>query len=314
MHVSIVLPTHNRAAILQRTLDLYGQQIGPKDDFEVIVVDDASVDATPAVVDQARRVAPYQIVAHRLEANSGPSRARNLALGLARGDIILFSGDDMLPAPDFVAQHRDWHIRHPEERAAMVGRIVWAQDLDTTALLRWLETMGTQFHYGDMQDGGVVQPDRFYTSNASVKRAFLERTGQRLDERMRFCEDSEFAMRLARLGMTLHYHAAARAEHLHPTDLASSLRRMRALGQAVAAMQSTSPETFARVTAGVLDRSAGWRGRLVRAALSAPLRRLVYEPLASLCERRVFADRIFALAHAANMLEGVRRGHGDVTP
>jgi hypothetical protein len=55
----------------------------------------------------------------------------------------------------------------------------------------------------------------------------------------------------------------------------------------------------------VLDRNAGWRGRAVRLALAAPFGRWVYRPLAALCERRVFADRIFALAHASTVLSSL---------
>lgn len=309
LHVSIILPTYNRADVLRRTLALYGRQTVPHDCFDVILVDDASSDDTPDVVAAAAGTVPYRLIARRLAVNSGPSTARNRALELATGEVILFSGDDMLPAADFVAEHLRWHQKvRPEASAAVVGRIVWAQEMPATPLLRWLEEQGTQFHYGDMQDGDAVGPDRFYTSNVSVKRAFLERTGERFDERMRFCEDSDLAMRLAWHGMTLHYHAAARVEHLHPTDLASSLRRMQALGQAVAAMEQTAPDTFARVTAGLLDASAGARARLIRLLLAGPLRRWLYHPLARLCERRIYADRVFALAHAASVLEGVRLG------
>jgi len=315
MFVSIVLPTHNRAQILLRTLALYGHQTGLKDDFEVILVDDASCDETAFVVKDAVRTVRYPLVTCRLDRNGGPSHARNVALDLAQGELIVFGGDDILPAADFVARHREWHLhRHPEETAAMVGRITWSPEMPPTALLRWLEDKGTQFHYSDMHDGDRVGPDRFYTSNVSVKRALLTRTGQRFNETLRFCEDSEFATRLARDGMTLYFNAAAHAHHLHPTDLASSLRRMRSLGLAVAAMEQTAPETFDRVTAGVLDRNAGWRGRLIRLVLAAPMRHWIYRPLAALCERRIFADRIFALAHASAVLEGVKQGRKDAAP
>jgi hypothetical protein len=156
-----------------------------------------------------------------------------------------------------------------------------------------------------MRDGTVVTPDRFYTGNASVKRALLRRTGQRFDPRLRFCEDGAFGMQLARAGMVLHYRANAQVQHLHPTDLASSLRRMEALGRALATMETPAPETFARATGGVLDKRAGWRGRMVRLALAAPLGRWVYRPLAALCERRFFADRIFALAHSSTVLSSL---------
>jgi glycosyltransferase involved in cell wall biosynthesis len=304
MLVSVVMPTHNRADVLLRTLELYRGQTGLCGGFELILIDDASDDDTPAVLRDAQGGA-FDLVKRRLPVNGGPSVARNLALDLARGDVVLFTGDDMLPAPDFVARHLEFHREQPEETAAMVGNIRWADDLAPTPLLSWLERNGTQFHYGDMRDGAVVTPDRFYTGNVSVKRSFLDRTGLRFDPRLRFCEDGAFGTQLARAGMVLQYRANARVQHLHPTDLASSLRRMEALGRALAAIETPAPETFARATGGVLDRNAGWRGRAVRLALAAPFGRWVYRPLAALCERRVFADRIFALAHASTVLSSL---------
>lgn len=306
MFISVVMPTYNRADVLARTLSLYAQQTGLIGGFQIVVVDDASGDDTQDRLSEAAATHPYELLSLRLPTNSGPGAARNRALDAARGDLIVFVGDDMLPAPNFLARHHDWHAQaHPDPGDAMVGHIDWAPELAPTALLRWLERSGTQFSYGDMQDGTQVGPDRFYASNVSLKRAMLQKTGQRFDERLRFCEDSEFGARMSQRGMRLWYHASAHVDHLHPTNLRSSLRRMNALGEAAAVMEGVAPETFARITSGLYQRPKSLRSRVIRALLSDPVAAWTYDPLARLFERRIVVDRIFALAHAAAFRRGL---------
>ncbi len=303
--ISIIVPTHNRSALLDRALMLLDAQRDVGGSFEVIIADDASSDGTAQIVAEAARRVNFPVHFLRLDQNGGPSAARNRALALAQGTIVLFTGDDILPDPGFLGAHLRWHVAHPAETAAVVGHTRWADEMPKTALLAWLENCGTQFGYGDMVDGALVDYGRFYTSNVSVKRAFLNANGGFFDERLRFCEDSELAGRLSKAGMQLCYHAQASAQHLHPTTLASSIRRMKALGRDAAMLEEIAPENFERITGGVFSSQRALRSRLLRLLLTPIMGRAIYRPLAALCARRVAADRIFAAAHAAAFVEGL---------
>ena len=92
--VSVVLPTYNYARFLPGALDSVLAQTFT--DFEVLVIDDGSTDGTAEVV------RPYLAdprVHYRRVANGGPSRARNLGIGLARAPLIAFldADDQWLP-------------------------------------------------------------------------------------------------------------------------------------------------------------------------------------------------------------------------
>ena len=87
--VSVVIPTYNRADLIGRTLKSALAQSWPN--LEVIVVDDASTDATRAVV-QAFPDPRVRYVG--LEKNSGPSIARNTGVEQARGRFITFLDSD----------------------------------------------------------------------------------------------------------------------------------------------------------------------------------------------------------------------------
>ena len=91
--VSIIIPAHNVEHVLPRCLDsLLAQHYK---DWEAIVVDDGSTDATPAILDQ------YAAHDARIKAihqpNQGVSMARNNAMEQASGEYVLYvDGDDFL--------------------------------------------------------------------------------------------------------------------------------------------------------------------------------------------------------------------------
>ncbi len=90
---SVVMPTYNRADTLQRAIDsVIAQRFT---DWELIVVDDGSTDATPELL--ARVVDPR--VRKIRQQNRGVAGARNAALRATRGELISFldSDDEWLP-------------------------------------------------------------------------------------------------------------------------------------------------------------------------------------------------------------------------
>ena len=89
--VSLIIPTHNRAAMLQATVES-ARHAAP--DVEIIIVDDASTDATP---DVCRRLEGVRIL--RLEVNSGTAAARNAGIHASCAEFVAFLDDDDLRLP-----------------------------------------------------------------------------------------------------------------------------------------------------------------------------------------------------------------------
>jgi glycosyltransferase involved in cell wall biosynthesis len=95
--VSVIIPTHNRARLLQVALaSVFAQKgLGNQFEMEVIVVDDASSDATPDVI------ARYPKVKYlRLDTNRGLMAVLNVGLKAARGKYVGFLDDDDLWLPE----------------------------------------------------------------------------------------------------------------------------------------------------------------------------------------------------------------------
>ena len=229
--LSVVVPTYRRRDALPRALGaLERQNVGPER-FEVLVVDDPvddDSDAVAAAVGAERR--PFAVRQLHREGR-GVSAARNAGWRAASGRLVMFIGDDILPAPDMLAQHLDWHERHPEDETGVLGRVEWARELEITPFMRWLER-GIQFDYGSLT-GGEAPWTHFYTSNVSLKRVMLERIGGFDEERFPFLyEDLDVGRRLSEHGFRLLYNPDALGEHLHATELGEWRRRMAATAQA----------------------------------------------------------------------------------
>jgi GT2 family glycosyltransferase len=219
--LSIVIPTLGRPALLRRVLDRLDQQTARE--FEVIVVADANEQHSGAL-DRAVAGRPYR--ARRLSGERpGASAARNMGWRAAVNPLVLFLDDDVLPAPALVAEHLAWHRRHPEEEVGVLGHVRWADELEVTPFMRWLED-GIQFDYPNIE-GVEAGWGRFYTANASVKRALVERAGGFDEDEFPFgYEDLDLALRMREHGLRLLYNRAAVAEHLHPMDLEFWKRRV----------------------------------------------------------------------------------------
>lgn len=133
MLASLVIPTRNRARVLERTLAALTGQRGPA--FEVVVVDDGSEDATP---DVARAYRDRLDLRYLRRAPRGIAAARTAAMRAAKGDILIQTDDDRVPAPTFVADHVAAHADGPRVVAGQQRGLLtaWAPaaELPATAI------------------------------------------------------------------------------------------------------------------------------------------------------------------------------------
>ncbi len=102
--VSVVVPTFNRWPILVETLEALASQTWR--DLQVIVVDDGSTDGTFERLQSWRTAHSDGLDLEVLhQENLKPGRARNHGLRHATGDLVVFLGDDTVPASDLVERH-----------------------------------------------------------------------------------------------------------------------------------------------------------------------------------------------------------------
>jgi glycosyltransferase involved in cell wall biosynthesis len=257
--VSVVVPTYNRARVLEGCLQALAAQTVASHQFEVIVVDDGSRDDTPAVcASWAARLPRFRV--HRQQ-NRGPAAARNAGIQLASAPIVAFTDDDCVPPPDWL------------------GRIVQAfeADGDLGAIGGVMITPPHQWipltHHSDLTTPGAADYSRFIgTNNAAYRRDILLRAGA-FDETFRHVsvEDAELYLRLRRLGKTVidpHLYV------LHPPrsmTFGEALRGYVRFYRGYVALKDAYPREFVDLYGGSPERAVlGGRSWWRRARLYAP--------------------------------------------
>jgi glycosyltransferase involved in cell wall biosynthesis len=236
---SVVIPTFERPGTLFEVLGALGRQAAPPD-FEVVVVDDGSRDATPERLRAFSAGYPFRFLR---QANAGPAAARNRGVEEARGRLVLFLGDDIVPEPDLLAVHAAAHADPRPHPVAVLGYTTWPRGRRVSPFLHHINEYGLQFGYGLIEDPESVPFNFFYTSNVSLPRALLRSAGL-FDVTFPHAawEDIEAAYRMMRMGMRILYRPAAVARHHHDITFASFRRRQEKAGEAAAIFYEKHPE------------------------------------------------------------------------
>lgn len=209
--ICILIPTHDRKDILQETLRRLAAQTCPPDLFEVIVIDGGSEDGTDRLMASLAGSFPYRLKSLR-QGNLGPGSNRNLGIRHAEAEILLFINDDVLPAPDFVQRHLEYHEKWPEAHWAVLGRVVQDPGVQMTPFSRFFEP----FAFSTIGKREELDFRYFWTCNLSVKRSFLLQHGI-FSESVRYPahEDVELGYRLEQKGLRIRYCPEALGHHHH---------------------------------------------------------------------------------------------------
>lgn len=121
--ISVVIPTHNRSERLRQAIESVRTQ-GWKD-LEIIVVDDASTDGTPALMEDLSKLEP-RIRYIRNTVALGGGGARNAGIAAARGEYVAFLDDDDLWLPEKLERQYEMLKAHSATAAVSCNFILSA--------------------------------------------------------------------------------------------------------------------------------------------------------------------------------------------
>ncbi len=217
MDVSVVVPTRNRSGYLRANLKSLERQAYPRDQLEVIVVDNDSTDDTEWAVKEASGEISFN-VRRVVEKKIGLAHARNRGIEESKGEIIAFIDDDAGADPRWLATLERAFREHPDA-GCVSGKV----------LLNWTEPPPSWwdpcfngalsgFTWGD-KPRPFAYPYCPVGGNLAVKKSVFENLGAfrtdlgRKGNGLRSCEETEFALRFFRSGGSAVYEPEAIVHH-----------------------------------------------------------------------------------------------------
>lgn len=197
--ISVVIPAHNCARIIESTLQSLLEQNYPEDCREIIVVNNGSTD------DSGDRIRKYPVTLIE-EEKGDPGLARNIGVEKARGEIILFLDSDVVASPELLSTHARLHEENPEAGGAG-GPIRLPEGAN---LWERCDHYASWYHHHDRLPPHVTpnQP----TANLSIRREVWDRVGGFLLG-IYPAEDREWQERFRQAGCRVHFHPDAWVYH-----------------------------------------------------------------------------------------------------
>ncbi|HMR63835.1 MAG TPA: glycosyltransferase family A protein [Anaerolineae bacterium] len=218
---SVILPTYNRAHLLAQALQSVREQTDQ--DFEIIVVDDASTDQTRSVVDT---LASPRLRYIRNSQNLGAAASRNIAAQQAQGRYLAFLDSDDRWLPLKLSWQRERFSAGTKDNLAVVYGSVLKEKTDGRQELQRAR------YRGDVKDIILTYKGVVTGSLSSVvveRQAFLAVGG--FDEKLPARQDYELFLRMSLAGYRFDFVAEPVAiKQIFGQDRITANHRKRVLG------------------------------------------------------------------------------------
>lgn len=241
MRVSVIVPVRNEAAGIRAIVHGLARQDFPIDDFEILVVDGDSDDATAAIV------RGLQTNIANLSLLKNPKRwasaARNIGIEYSRGDfIVIVDGHCQMRDPQFLTR---LVAAFESSGADTLGRPQPLGADQPTAFQRSAAAARSSW-LGHNPDSAIysnrarfVPPDNVAVA---YRREVFDRIG-RFDESFDACEDVEFNTRVRRAGLTCYFTPAIAVEYEPRDTLRGLAYQMARYGRGRARLGRKHPAT-----------------------------------------------------------------------
>ena len=233
--ISVIIPTYNRPRQLAMCLGALEGVEFPREQFEVIVVDDGG--SVP--VRSAKRTLTLDVTLVRQD-NAGPGAARNTGAQRARGQWLVFLDDDCLPEPGWLAALAARLEKGQPE--AVAGKTVNGCPDNLYDCVSHL----LSYHQYDRYKNEPAAVEFLATNNLAMQAdLFRAAGGFRTDLTLAY-EDREFCDRWLRLGYRLTYAPEAVVRHCRSMKLRSFCRQHWTYGRMASHYYSLAPSRVHR--------------------------------------------------------------------
>lgn len=178
LDISVVIATYNRCEMLSRALDSVLNQDAGSVRYEVIVVDNNSIDRTRDVVATLSEGGETRL-RYVFEGRQGVAHARNAGIAAAMAPIVAFTDDDVRVAPSWLTEIKRALDEHPDVDS-VGGAILPRWPSDPPAWLtrdHWVGPLALQ-EYGPVPFYvNTERPLSLAAANLAFRKSLFERIG-----------------------------------------------------------------------------------------------------------------------------------------
>lgn len=207
--ISIIIPAYNAERTLGACLASLEKQSIPREEYEIIVVDDGSSDSTSC------EASAYNSLVIK-QAHQGSAAARNHGAEVARGDILLFTDADCVPLQDWIERMLAC-FADPD----VVGGKGTYRTLQRSLVARFVQQEFEDKYDRTRRSHSIDFVDAY---SAAYRRDVFRLVGG-FDETFHQAEDIELSYRLAALGYRMVFQPEAVVYHNHPESIVAYVRK-----------------------------------------------------------------------------------------
>ena len=234
MKVSVVIPTYNRRASLERCVASLAAQSFSASEYELIVVADGCTDGTLEFLERFKPGCAFRWFS---QPNQGPAAAQNAGIAAAVGEIVILLDDDCICDPGLVAAHHE--AQRDTGRVVVIGPMLLHPETPG-GTLRGMKAAAARADLERLTLGGIRRSDMMLCANSSIAReAALECP---FDVTYKRLHDVEVGLRLWALGYRPRFAANAVAYELFTKSVAGVMRDARDQGRYEAFLAEKHPE------------------------------------------------------------------------
>lgn len=170
--ISVIIPTYNGLDMLRKSLPTWFEQTLPKDEYEIIVVDNRSTDDTRQYVESL--LPEQKNLIYLYEPKSGATNARHAGARKAKGEYLVFADNDGLFNPECLTSIIEVYQAN-KDCAAVACRIDIVWDGEEPEWIKPYKQLLGQLNYGD----NVSYSTGYYLNGGlmSVRKDVFERLG-----------------------------------------------------------------------------------------------------------------------------------------
>ncbi len=225
--VTIVIPARNEESTIAKCLKSLSALEYPKSKLELILFDDASADKTLDLMKKTKTGIATRIIAGK---GQGPSKARNEAARVAKGELVAFTDADCIVDAKWIQKLASVFRGKDVSGAGGIQLVPKDETAFGKRVFKFLEKVGVLGEYVK-RDSAILPADHNPTCNSIYRKSVLLGAGG-FDEKLWPGEDVELDRRLVLSGKKLLFVPGAVVFHYRQQNLAQFSKMMHKYGWA----------------------------------------------------------------------------------